>query len=1036
MDAFLQVASSPPVDGRRVLAVASLFDGAFSFDWVQELEDFKPSEILLAVDQGVAEGLLVRNNPLVFDFGDPKRREALREMLTPEERERLHRKIVKVLIRELPNEKLMTLAVAGQLVQISNDLEGCRWLFRAGKIHRRAFRRFKALKCFIKVLEDLERLDSEEADRLFIDTAIHYSKVSVVTDINDQVVKVLELALDRAKARGDLINQFHLEHHLSKFAWYNAQYKKTEEHYYRADKLADAIDDPRLQHDLTIYRIIRLAHQGRYRDAFDRYYEFMPEVDRHLRGWFPQLAGVCLGQCMASRGLVSQALGMLDRIRTYSREMGNDSIACEAGYRIGIILLDTRRLDSAIQYLDEALNDSISGQNLLTRILILIALAYGHYLLKNIDRSVLFLNEYYQLNETIHHNARQLGFHLSLAWAMALGRYPPVHNMDIRDEIKQSIRSTNAHEKGLAYRNKALMEIQECKTPGLVLRSLNRSLHWLKKSGHRTDTARTQLEIGRHYLALGEMEKARSVIKEAAGYLKTIDAALIPPDLLRLIDNVSFEKSLLQEIFKLGKEVVSIREAKHLVQHIISTVNWITGAERGAIFLLDKAQGSDFVLRASKNLAPEDVDQPDFKASMEIIRQAALTGDGRVSVMENKPSPGPASSKTIRSCICVPLILRNKVVGVLYHDNCIVNNTFKESDLEVLAYFAGLAAIALDNADAYEQVHLLNQRLLKEKQYYEEQHLESVNFEDIVGRSDGIRGVLAKVDRVAGTNTTVLILGETGVGKELVARAIHRSGERCEKPFIRVHCSALPESLISSELFGHEKGAFTGASDRRIGRFELAHGGTLFLDEIGELPLEVQVRLLRVLQTKEFERVGGSKTLRSDFRLIVATNRDLEHEVRRKRFRQDLFYRVAVFPIVVPPLRERKGDIPLLAGHFLKVYAHKMGKGPVKIKISDMGRLTDYSWPGNVRELENVIERGIILSTGTHFRLPELATRLQDSPGGMEIRTLRENEWRLIQYVLQQTKGRVQGPGGAAELLDINPNTLKSRIKKLGIKKP
>jgi transcriptional regulator with GAF, ATPase, and Fis domain len=281
-----------------------------------------------------------------------------------------------------------------------------------------------------------------------------------------------------------------------------------------------------------------------------------------------------------------------------------------------------------------------------------------------------------------------------------------------------------------------------------------------------------------------------------------------------------------------------------------------------------------------------------------------------------------------------------------------------------------------------------------------------------------------------------MITGETGVGKELVARAVHNNSSRRDKPFIRIHCSALPETLIASELFGHEKGAFTGATHRRIGRFELADGGTLFLDEIGDISHDIQVRLLRVLQTKEFERVGGSETLRSDFRLVVATNRDLDEAVRTEKFRADLYYRLAVFPIHVPPLRERREDIPLLAHYFLNLYSNKMLKKFSRIPRSQIEKLVDYHWPGNVRELENVIERGAILSSGPLFKVPPLGEEHHELPTEYSGATLRDNERRHILWALEKTGWKVRGKGGAAELLGIPASTLAFRMKRVGIQRP
>ena len=278
------------------------------------------------------------------------------------------------------------------------------------------------------------------------------------------------------------------------------------------------------------------------------------------------------------------------------------------------------------------------------------------------------------------------------------------------------------------------------------------------------------------------------------------------------------------------------------------------------------------------------------------------------------------------------------------------------------------------------------------------------------------------------------------MGKELIARAIHLNSQRNKKPFVAVQCSALPETLIQSELFGHEKGAFTNAQGRRIGRFELAEGGTLFLDEIGDIPLDIQVQLLRVLQSKEFERVGGTKTIRSDFRLIGATNRSLENQIEENTFRKDLYYRLNVFPIHVPPLRERKQDIPLLVNHFINLYSTKMGKRFKILPDRDLEILVQYSWPGNIRELINVIERYTILSKEPNFEIPN-STFFQsnlDNEGHEKSSnmSLEDNERDYILKTLQKSGWKVSGPGGAAEILKINPSTLSFRIRKLGIKRP
>jgi formate hydrogenlyase transcriptional activator len=390
--------------------------------------------------------------------------------------------------------------------------------------------------------------------------------------------------------------------------------------------------------------------------------------------------------------------------------------------------------------------------------------------------------------------------------------------------------------------------------------------------------------------------------------------------------------------------------------------------------------------------------------------------------------------------------------------------------LAVLKIFAARAGAEFERLQAEEELHrvlaeveTLKDRLQEENVYLQEEIRWEHNFEEMVGRSRALLDMLQKVELVAPTDSTVLLYGETGTGKELVARALHDRSARKERPLVKVNCGAISAGLVESELFGHMKGAFTGALDRRIGRFELAHGGTIFLDEIGELPLETQVKLLRVLQEQEFEPVGSSRTVRVDVRVIAATNRDLEEAVRAGRFRSDLFYRLNVFPIQVPPLRERRSDIPLLVMFFLSRFAKKLGKKVEAVPQGIMDLLTAYDWPGNIRELQNLIERAVVLSQGPVLRLDRallpavaldavttLPESVGDAPGKPgrdragripstssvpgDALTLEEVERHHILRVLQQMRGVIEGPKGAAKILNLHPNTLRSRIKKLGIK--
>jgi len=388
----------------------------------------------------------------------------------------------------------------------------------------------------------------------------------------------------------------------------------------------------------------------------------------------------------------------------------------------------------------------------------------------------------------------------------------------------------------------------------------------------------------------------------------------------------------------------------------------------------------------------------------------------------------------IRSYLAVPLVARGAGFGTLNIGRQ-APNCYSDDDGVVLEEVGKQVALAIENMVAYEEIAQLKSQLEQEKLYLQEEIKTEHNFEEIIGQGQNIKRALRAIETVAPTDASVLVLGETGTGKELVARAIHNLSPRKDKALVKVNCAALPAGLIESELFGHEKGAFTGALSRKIGRFELAHSGTIFLDEIGDLPLELQAKLLRVLQDGEFERVGGTGSIKVNVRVIAATNRDIERSVQEDRFRQDLFYRLNVFPIRIPSLRERKEDIPLLVKYFAVKHGKKMGRNIETIPQTAMDMLVAYGWPGNVRELENVIERSVILSPGTQLELGEWLPKKDLSSSAKPIPTLEELERQHIIGALERTGWRVSGEKGAAKLLNIKPTTLEARIKKLGIKK-
>ena len=399
-------------------------------------------------------------------------------------------------------------------------------------------------------------------------------------------------------------------------------------------------------------------------------------------------------------------------------------------------------------------------------------------------------------------------------------------------------------------------------------------------------------------------------------------------------------------------------------------------------------------------------------------------------------SDEPLFKAGFHSYIDLPLIKQGQMIGTIKFLSR-KEGSYTVAQIDLLQDISNIVAIAVSNALAYEEIKRLKEQLLLENRVLQEEIVQRSIYEEIVGSSSSLQKVLAAIEKVAFTDSTVLITGETGTGKELIAHAIHRRSPRSDRALVKVNCAALPAELIASELFGHEKGAFTGAMQQRIGRFEAANGGTIFLDEIAELSSEIQVSLLRVLQEKEFERVGGNRTIKTDARVIVATNKDLWREVGEGRFRMDLFYRLNVFPINSPSLRERVNDIPVLVDYFAARLAARTGKKISQIEKRSLAAMQQYSWPGNIRELQNVIERCVILADDEVLRIdPSMLMQGASSIAAAPIETGFESDRKAqIEGVLRETRGKVYGPHGAAARLGLPATTLDSQLRALGINK-
>ena len=524
-------------------------------------------------------------------------------------------------------------------------------------------------------------------------------------------------------------------------------------------------------------------------------------------------------------------------------------------------------------------------------------------------------------------------------------------------------------------------------------------------------------------------------IKDATGKVAQIGIVAVEiTEKKKLEESLREEKKRQQVMVEVSHILTAKRDVPQAFPQISAYLRRVLRQEYAALAVQDEKSGQlvrqamDFPLRKwPTGTAETTARDPGVKA----LRERASLIFNRDQMQDFHPETRDyLLSEGLKSLCCVPLLRPKGPLGVLVLGSTRAD-AFKTDDLGLLNQVAAHLAIALEYARAAREVEQLRNRLEREKRYLEGEPRPKLNFEEIIGESPALKQVLDQVAIVADSDATVLLLGETGTGKGLLARAIHRTSKRKDRSFVTLNCAAIPTGLLESELFGHEKGAFTGAVSQKIGRLELADQGTLFLDEIGDISLELQPKLLRVLQDQEFERLGGTRTIKADLRLIAATNRELSKSVAEKEFRSDLFYRLNVFPIRLPSLRERREDIPVLVRYFVRKFAGRMNREIETIPSETMHALMNWHWPGNIRELENFVERSVILTEGSALRAP-LAELRKESPGANQ-ESLENSEKEHILRVLRETGGMISGPTGAAQRLGIKRTTLQSRMLRLGI---
>jgi transcriptional regulator with GAF, ATPase, and Fis domain len=757
-----------------------------------------------------------------------------------------------------------------------------------------------------------------------------------------------------------------------------------------------------------------------------------------------------LGWIYGVAGETARGVGLLKTVCRKAGELNAPDLDRHAKLILVLILGDAGRIDEGETILEEIFQ---TPEELLDHYFLWPGngkRAYFAYCRGNYQKAFEYLSLAWENSKALgtpHHRGPD-----NLEVMLGLEERGMVHpEWNFQSDIEQLLDWPDIYMQGVALRFRALKAYKQRESLASIEADLQKSMTLLTQAGAKIELAHTQILLARIRLSEKNCADAEKLLKEAWETFAKVNPNLFPKDLKSSLDRASKHAFWVESLVKVGDALGSIRSRNELLSQIIMQAVRIAGAERGAIFL---QQDKQLEMVASRNLEPPDASPEAFAYQRGLIEQVFHTGteivkEADIYGLADKAELGSLSAQTNHMPLryqgyltavgwtgCFPIRLKAKVMGVIFMDGGPTRLQLPEDEISLLRIIANQAAVALQNLEAYEEIVDLKSSLEAEANYYREAFEPSLLKTPMIGRAEPFKQLLNLISRVAKSDTTVMITGETGVGKDLVAQAIHQNSNRAAGPFIAVNVVSLSPELIASELFGHEKGAFTGATGAREGRFELASRGTLFLDDIDAFSLDIQAKMLRVLEAREFERVGGTQTIKTRFRLLAASNRNIEELVEKGLFRSDFYYRLNVFPIKVPALRERADDIPALARYFLEIFGKKFGKQFDRIAKKELELLMSYHWPGNIRELRHVIERAVLLSKNGQLHIPPLDTSPLRIAGKEEkILPLREMEARHILSALARCRGKVTGKGGAAELLEVKPTTLHSMMLRLGIKR-
>ena len=1021
-------------DQWRFLAAVAAFDESVPVNVVGELEPLAPGPLFDLLSRAESLGWLEKTDMHFFQ---------LNQDLPPE----VSHKIDAINTPDRFDTLIQTLNLKGHFESLSKHC-------RAHLLHN-AGRYADALKLKLELaIETFRQSGNDHSAAYFVAALDYFEALSPVPQLQGwfpplslefsqivfslgigfaQIGNVLEHARNVALSTGDQRSWALVNLYLGQVYYLNDHRAESLDALLAGKQKVEELGDTDILEQAAEFLGLYYAMRGLLRESVRHLENALKRIEEKEADFINPLAPILLGYCEAYLGQFHRAIGHLDCQWHLARQNKNYALANTLRAALGTILLLIKRKNKALHHLESAREEALREHNYFALYLASGGIAYYHFLegdLPKVDKVLAPNWENAAATGIVYQYASP--WVLEMLYELDSIENSSGHTFD--DMYAKALADPNIHLRGVALRLKAAQLIRSDKDKKEILKLLNKSEQYLQQAGDPVQLAKTHLEIAQVKLKDGNLAASRLLARQARKGLSGYWGDLFPDGLRFLLEdppqNTTLDgqdashEALIRFLENLDL-LIPKPNFEEVLYQVVSVMNRFFFAERGALFWFGGKKRNKPELRAARNILRSEVESKVFEPFLELVIQTRNQKRPMVILPRQVKSPFD------KSILCIPIEINHRVQGVLYFDNSYLDNCFDFANKPLLAHITRHLTSYIQKVWQYIQMmDTAAQSSLRGAIKEETLSEDTIHFQ-----SSSMDHVITSADRVARSGASILILGESGVGKELLAKWLHKKSHRNHTPLVIVDPTTIPENLIESELFGYEKGAFTGADHQKKGRIELAHDSTLFIDEIGEIPLNIQTKFLRVLQEKTFTRVGGTQNLEANFRLLTATNRDLAEEVRAGRFREDLYYRINVLELTIPPLRDRREDILLLAHQFLGKYTKKYNRMPMKISSASEKLLQDYAWPGNVRELQNVIERAVLLSSSEHLELNlpsqpgfDLSNPFADMP------TLEEVQRRYIKYVLSRTDGRVGGTDGAAERLGMKRTTLHSRMSKLGIK--